>query len=190
MPCERRNFDDILEPLIYWDTTYAIAFFEESAPFHDECVAFERRLRSGAVLSVSSDFTHNELAFHIFKTALTEEGDRTGRYWLQVKRDNPHLLLATMFASLSGYFVNHPTIKARCDELDCLTFQISIGEGVKQRAFALMQRYPLLPTDAYHIATAMESDVTAFVTLDSDFLQVDGIIVYTCIPNPQNQQEA
>jgi predicted nucleic acid-binding protein len=179
MPCERRNFDDVLEPLIYWDTTYAIAFFEEKALFHDECVDFERRLRNESVLSVSSDFTHNELAFHIFKTALTEEGDRTGRYWLQVKQDNPRLLLATI-----------PTVKARRDELDYLTFQISIGEGVKQRAFALMQRYPLLPTDAYHIATALESDVTAFVTLDNDFLQVDGIIVYTCIPNPQNRQEA
>ena len=44
-----------------------------------------------------------------------------------------------------------------------------------------MRRYPLLPTDAYHIATALESDVAAFATLDTDFLQVDGIIVYTCI---------
>ncbi len=174
MLCECRNFDDVLEPLIYWDTTYAIAFFEENALFHDECVDFERRLRSESVLSVSSDFTHNELAFHIFKTVLTEEGNRTGQHWLQIKQDNPHLLLVTM-----------PTIKARCDELDCLTFQLSIGEDVKPRAFTLMRHYPLFPTDAYHIATAMESDVTAFVTLDSDFLQVDGIIVYTCVPNPR-----
>ncbi len=172
MPAERRNFDDALESLIYWDATYAIAFFEENALFHDECVNFERRLRSKSVLSVSSDFTHNELAFHIFKTALTEEANRTGQHWMQVKRDNPHLLLATM-----------PTVGTRCDELDSLTFRLPVDESVKPRAFALMQRYPLLPTDAYHIATALESDVTAFVTLDRDFLQVDGIIVYTCVPD-------
>ena len=40
----------------------------------------------------------------------------------------------------------------------------------------------LLPTDAFHIATALESKVNAFVTLDRDFLAVDGIIVYTCLP--------
>jgi predicted nucleic acid-binding protein len=44
-----------------------------------------------------------------------------------------------------------------------------------------MRHYPLLPTDAYHIATALESGVAAFATMDTDFIQVDGIIVYTCI---------
>jgi predicted nucleic acid-binding protein len=41
-----------------------------------------------------------------------------------------------------------------------------------------------LPTDAYHIAIALEAGVNAFVTLDMDFLRVDGLVVYTCVPNP------
>jgi predicted nucleic acid-binding protein len=40
----------------------------------------------------------------------------------------------------------------------------------------------LLPTDAYHIAVGLESGVKAFATLDPDFLRVDEIIVYTCLP--------
>jgi len=171
MSAERRNFNDFLEPLIYWDATFAIAFFEEDAQFHIQCVDFERRLRGEGILSLSSDFTYNELAFHILKSALTVAGERTGRYWLDVKRENPELLLATM-----------PTVEARLAETDRLTLQLPIGEGVKPCAFALMREYPLLPTDAYHIATALEADVTAFATLDADFLQVDGIVVYTCIP--------
>lgn len=171
MPAEYRTFDDLVEPLVYWDTTFAIAYIENTATFHDECRWFADRQERESILSVSSDFVHNEVAFHILKTALTAEGNRTGRHWLDVKRENPELLLATM-----------PTVEARREELDRITLQLPIGEGVKSRAFGLMQRYPLLPTDAYHIATALESGVTTFATLDADFFQVDGIIVYTCLP--------
>ncbi len=57
-----------------------------------------------------------------------------------------------------------------------------VTEQVRERAFALMETYGLLPTDAYHIAIGLESGVTAFASLDIDFLRVDGIIVYTCLP--------
>jgi predicted nucleic acid-binding protein len=45
-----------------------------------------------------------------------------------------------------------------------------------------MQSYSILPTDAFHIATALSHGVTTFATLDEDFLRVDGITVYTCLP--------
>ena len=170
MPAQRHTFDSAVEGLIYWDTTFTIAFFEDIHRYHRECLDFARRLERESVLSLSSDFTQNELAFHIMKSALTVGGERTGRYWLDVKRENPELLLATI-----------PIVEARRVELDRLTLQLPIGESVKPHAFALMRRYPLLPTDAYHIATALESGVTAFATLDADFLQVDGTIVYTCV---------
>jgi hypothetical protein len=60
----------LLEPLVYWDTTFAIAYIEDTALFHDECRCFADRLERESILSVSSDFVHNEVAFHIFKTAL------------------------------------------------------------------------------------------------------------------------
>lgn len=45
-----------------------------------------------------------------------------------------------------------------------------------------MKDYALLPTDAYHIAIALDTDVNAFVSLNEDPLRVDDIIVYTCLP--------
>ncbi|MBM3238321.1 PIN domain-containing protein [Candidatus Poribacteria bacterium] len=36
--------------------------------------------------------------------------------------------------------------------------------------------------DAFHIATALSRGVTTFATLDENFLKVDGITVYTCLP--------
>ncbi len=54
--------------------------------------------------------------------------------------------------------------------------------AVQARAFDLMRQHALLPTDACHIAVALEAGINAFATLDEDFLRVDGIIVYTCLP--------
>jgi len=75
-----------------------------------------------------------------------------------------------------------PQVNANRTELDRLTLQLPLPETVKVRAFQLMQSHALLPTDAYHLATALEAGVNAFVSLDEDFLRVDGIIVYTCQP--------
>ncbi|MCS7193257.1 MAG: PIN domain-containing protein [Armatimonadetes bacterium] len=44
-----------------------------------------------------------------------------------------------------------------------------------------MRRYNLLPTDAYHVAVALDAGVNSFVSLDEDLLNVDSIIVYTCL---------
>ncbi len=64
--------------------------------------------------------------------------------------------------------------------LDAATLQIDTPTSVRARAFQLIKNFNLLPTDAYHIVVALEAGVNAFVTLDADFLRVDG--VYTCIP--------
>jgi len=65
--------------------------------------------------------------------------------------------------------------------LERTTLKLPISDAVMTRAFQLMEDFHLLPTDAFHIATALEANVTDFVTLDRDFLAVDGIIVYTCL---------
>jgi len=77
MPAQQCTFDSDLESLIYWDATFTIAFFEETYRYHRECLDFARRLERESVLSLSSDFTQNELAFHIIKSALTAEGELT-----------------------------------------------------------------------------------------------------------------
>ena len=75
-----------------------------------------------------------------------------------------------------------PDVEVKTNELNDLTLWLPTSEQVKEKAFQLMSDYSLLPTDAFHIAVALENGVNSFATLDEDFLSVDGIIVYTCLP--------
>jgi len=75
-----------------------------------------------------------------------------------------------------------PDVEQVKDELNDTALWISSSENVKEKAFQLMNNHSILPTDAFHIATALSHGVMAFATLDKDFLQVDGIKVYTCLP--------
>ena len=81
-------------------------------------------------------------------------------------------------------FINSamPDVLAKANELNDMTLWIPSNAEVKDKAFQLMQNYSILPTDAFHIATAISHSITSFVTLDKDFLRVDGITVYTCLP--------
>jgi predicted nucleic acid-binding protein len=170
MPAERRNFLSPLEPVVYLDSTYTIAYFDTTERFHAECNTFSQRLETESVLPVISDPVYNELAFHHLKSALVAEGQRLSKSWIWVKRNIPQVFTAAMVE-----------VKASKTQLERTTLRLSISDAVMTRAFQLMEDFHLLPTDAFHIATALEANVTAFVTLDRDFLAVDGIIVYTCL---------
>ena len=50
MPAERRFFLSSLEPVVYLDSTYTIAYFDTTERFHEECNAFRQRLETGSVL--------------------------------------------------------------------------------------------------------------------------------------------
>jgi predicted nucleic acid-binding protein len=171
MPAIRRNFHDVLESIVYLDSTVAIAAEDNHERFHAECDAFRQRIESRSILSVVSDFVYNEVAFHHIKSMLADEGQRQGKSWMWVKRNAPHVFDVAM--------INVQTSKA---EWERTTLRLSITDSVIVHAFQLMQDFHLLPTDAFHIATALESNVNVFATLDKDFLVVDGIIVYTCVP--------
>ncbi|MBM3237057.1 type II toxin-antitoxin system VapC family toxin [Candidatus Poribacteria bacterium] len=171
MPAECRNFRDPIEPILYLDATYAIATLDETEAYHSDCANFYERLESESVLSVVSDLVYNELAFHRIKAAMTIEGIRTNQHWLDVKRNRPNFIATIM-----------PDVESKKAELNCMVLKLSIGDAVTERAFQLMRNYSLLPTDAYHIAIALDAGVNCFVTLDRDFWRVDGIIVYTCLP--------
>lgn len=171
MAAEKRSFTDPLEPLIYWDASFAIAFIVFSEAYHDECIAFEARMRAEGSDPVASDFVYNELAFVIIRNALLEEARRTRQHWMEVKSARPDLVLTAI-----------PQVDAAKGELDRLTVYLPTTESVKERAFDLMRQYPLLPTNAYHLACSLEAGVNAFASLDEDLLLVDGIIVYTCVP--------
>jgi predicted nucleic acid-binding protein len=150
-----------------------VAFTVHEHLRHAECNDFALRLETEQSLAVASDFTYDELAFIIIRRRLAEEGRKLGLHWADAFKAQPDLLQLAV-----------PDWEPKIALLDAATLQVPIPLTVRTRAFQLIRDFNLLPTDAYHIAAALEAGVNAFVTLDEDFLRVDGIIVYTTIPPP------
>ncbi len=167
----KRTFDDPLEPLIYWDTSFVIAAFVPPEAWHAECNAFRVRLDTEGTVSVVSEFVYDETAFIRLRDLLTPEAFARGISWQALRRADPTAQQGVM---------SHVEFLRR--ELERQTIDLPLTAAVRVRAFQLMNDFNLLPTDAYHIAAAFETGVTAFASLDADFLNVDGIIVYTCLP--------
>ncbi len=166
---ERRNFLDALEPIVYLNSSFVIAHCDRGDPFHLECRDFFDRLQAEGVICVVRDFVYNEVAFYILRQALMSEAQRTGQRWEDVLRSAPHIFQTAM-----------NEVEAVKAEIDRSTFYLPTSEGAKDLAFTLMRQHNLLPTDAYHVAVALDAGVSAFVSLDEDLLAVDGIDVYTC----------
>ncbi len=209
MSAIKRTFSDPLEPIIYWDTSFALAALVTSEQWHAECHAFRLRLepipkfvcrqaRNGVecrwdatplrcvadyehfgdrllantgTLSVVSEFVYDEVAFVRLRDLLAAESIVRGIGWQTLRRADH-----TFYQSLM------PRVNALWSDLRASTVDLSLPPAVRARAFQLMNDFHLLPTDAYHIAAGLEAGVTAFVSLDADFLNVDGVIVYTCLP--------
>jgi predicted nucleic acid-binding protein len=167
----RRSFADRLEPLIYWDTTFALSVRIDTERFHAECVAFRNRLDAEGVVSVVSDFVYDELAFVLMKRSLLAEARRVGKRWMDIHNEHPEFL-ATVYHEIQ-------TIKT---DLEVATLKLTVSDAVTDKAFQLMRNFHLLPTDAYHSAVALDAGVNTFASLDEHFLRVDDIIVYTCLP--------
>ena len=170
MAAEKRDFAAPLEGLVYWDASFAVANLTDVHRFHVPCREFGDRFEAESSLAVISDFVLNEVAFLAVKGALVAEARRTGRRWLDVKRERPDALRAALAA-----------FAPKRAQLEAQALSLALPDTVTDRAFQLMHNFALLPTDAYHLATGLENGVEAFVTLDQDFLAVDDIIVYTCL---------
>ena len=164
---EKRNFHDALEPIIYLNSSFIIAHCDRGDPFHIDCRDFFDRLQAEGVICVVSDFVYNEVAFYILRQALMGEARRTGQRWEDVLRIAPHVFQEAM---------NRVEI-IRAD-LEQRTLALPVTETARDLAFTLMRQYNLLPTDAYHVAVALDAGVSALVSLDEDLLVVDGIVVY------------
>jgi len=164
---ERRNFHDALEPIVYLNSSFVIAHCDRGDPFNLECHDFFDRLQAEGVICIVSDFVYNEVAFYILRQALMREARRTGQRWEDVLRVAPHVFQEAM---------NRVEI-VRAD-LEQRTLALPVTETARDLAFTLMRQYNLLPTDAYHVAVALDAGVSAFVSLDEDLLAVDGIVVY------------
>ncbi|MFN4180854.1 MAG: type II toxin-antitoxin system VapC family toxin [Armatimonadota bacterium] len=167
---ERRNFHDVIEPMVYLNSSFIIAQCSVHDPFHHECEAFFLRLQMEGIICVVSDFTYNEVAFYTLRQALIREARRIGQRWEEVVKTVPHVFQTAV-----------DEVERIKTDLDQRTIALPITETARELAFSLMRRYNLLPTDAYHVAVALDAGVNAFVSLDEDLLNVDGIVVYTCL---------
>jgi predicted nucleic acid-binding protein len=183
MPATHRTFQEPeLSGFFYLETSFIgglyLPFSHTYRRFHHECVQFLQRLSLHPdVLCVTSGWTLNEAA-HLLQqrqllldcqayniqhgTSLTPE---------ELRQQNP-AILAHSYNELMR-------IRAHI-ERGCEIMAIP-NTGLTDAAFNLIRDFHLRPTDAYHIATARAYDITNFVSIDRDFLRVDGITVYTCL---------
>jgi predicted nucleic acid-binding protein len=171
MPADKRSFSEDITSLLYLDASFVIADLFEGARYHSACRAFADRLKAEGAVAVISDFVLDELAFWVVKQALLKEASESGQSWLQVKKSRPDLVTSA-----------HSQASVARQEIERHTIKLLLPDSATDRAFQLMHDHALLPTDAYHVAAALENEVPACVTLDEDFLAVDGLIVYTCLP--------
>jgi len=167
---ERRNFHDALEPIVYLNSSFVIALRARHDPFHRECREFFTRLQTEGIVCVVSDFVYNEVAFYILRRSLMREAIRMGQRWEDILRTVPQVFQTAM-----------DEVENVKTELDRGAIYLPTSESAKDIAFTLMRQSNLLPTDAYHVAVALDAGVNAFVSLDEDLLNVEGIVVYTCL---------
>jgi len=129
------------------------------------------------IIPVTSDWGLNESVHLVIQNCLRQETDayntqhHTNVSVAQFRRQTP-LIISRFLNEINNI---RQTIEAVCE---ILPTEIS----AKNLAFDIINRYYLLPTDAYHVAVAQSYGITSIATIDRDFLRVDGIEVFTCLP--------
>jgi predicted nucleic acid-binding protein len=172
-----------LAGLLYCDTSYLAGIYLPTSRtyqlFHPECAAFQQRLYAEPdVLCVTSDWALNEVIYLTQQEQLSRDCQQynalhgTTLTLETFRRQNP-AVLANSYQEI---------MRIRADiEIGCLMIAIP-DTHLTDAALNLIRDFHLRPTDAYHIATALMYDITTFVSIDRDFLRVNGITVYTCLP--------
>jgi len=167
---------------LYCDTSYLAGMYLPASRtyqrFHPECAIFQRRLYAATdALCVTSDWALNEVIYLIQQEQLARDCQQFnvlhGTYLNpeEFRRRNP--------AVLAHSWDEIVQIRAHINRA-CEIVAIP-NTGLTDTALDLIRDFHLRPTDAYHIATAQAYGITNFVSIDRDFLRVDGITVYTCL---------
>ncbi|MBI1927652.1 type II toxin-antitoxin system VapC family toxin [Candidatus Poribacteria bacterium] len=171
-----------LTGLFYCDTSYLVGMYLPTSQtyqrFHPDCAAFQQRLYAAPnVLGVTSDWALNEMIYLIQQEHLSRDCQQynalhgTSLTVETFRRQNPAML---------AHSWNEIVLIRAHIERACEIVAIP-STGLTNAALNLIHDFHLRPTDAYHIATAQAYDITNFVSLDRDFLRVDGITLYTCL---------
>lgn len=184
MPANHRMFNHPdLAGLFYCDTSYLAGMYLPDSRtyqrFHFECEAFQRRLYAAPdVICVTSDWAINEIIHLVQQEQLSRDCQQFNALHSthlnpeEFRRQDPSVL-AHSWAEIVRILAH---INRACEVITIPS------TGLTDAALDLIRAFHLRPTDAYHIATAQSYDIRNFVSIDRDFLRVDGITVYTCLP--------
>ena len=171
-----------LAGLLYCDTSYLAGMYLPDSRtyqrFHPECAAFQQRLYAAPdVLCVTSDWALNEVIHLIQQEQLARDCRQfnalhgTHLNLEEFRRRNPAVLAHSW----------NEIVRIRAHINRACEIAAIPNTGLTDAALNLIRDFHFRPTDAYHIATALMYDITTFVSIDRDFLRVNGITVYTCL---------
>ena len=177
MPALILDFHAPLPKRLYWDASFLVHATYPASRYHQECYEFLDRLNGAeATRSYVSTLALDEAIFALVRLKVAEDHPDRG-FW-DVYRENPHVIQPHL-----------PELRALVDRLySGARIQVAGTEpGFVPRALNDMEDYALLPRDALHLATMSRYDVDHMVTIDADFLSVDGLRIYTCNPKILSQ---
>jgi predicted nucleic acid-binding protein len=166
-PANQHLFDE--EPLpaaVVLDSDFVISVLHENEEFHERCVAFASRIRNSSV--------------PVIHTSLLRVDFWNG--WRQaVRRRGLPPELTEQIDENTDEQSRREAVFRRGDQLlrDFLsgfnTYILDLSEELLDAALMLIARYNLRPHDGCLAATAYRSGLNVIVSLDADFLKVDGL---------------
>ena len=192
LSARRHSFTDPVDSSVFYcDSSFVLNVITHirntNERFKTECSDFLKKLvdrtPDGLVL-VTSDFAIDEILYKIAQhdlESLLPCPHPTAGYMLQ----KPTQLCKVMPGSMAHC---SDKIDAFCNFIDNIPFLVLSPNDMKDwvgqiylEATRLVKTYHLWSGDAFHIATGMAAGVNCFVAVDSDWLRVDEIELYTCL---------
>lgn len=165
------SFQDPPPELAYLDPSFLLNVLVAESTYHAECVAFAARLEAARTILVLSNLGLDEIWFVLLRIqAVQEQGERG---WLAFLKDRPE--------KVKEYTYRLEEVTLQVLELPSLLL-VELTASQSLRALNLMSRFGILPRDALHTATALETGIDAIITTDADFARIDGLKLYTCNP--------
>jgi len=165
------SFQDEVPEIAYLDPSFPFNVLVADASWHTECMAFAQRLEEAGTILVLSNLGLDEVWFVLLRVQAVQEQGARG--WLDFLRNNPDRVQA--------YTRRLEEATLPILEIPNLLL-VELPANQSLQALGLMARYGLLPRDALHVATALQTGLDAIITTDADFGRVDVLRLWTCNP--------
>lgn len=179
MAAKIHGLTDPLPPKLYWDASFLVNFSYDAARYFQQCADFLARLDERSTISYVSTLAMDEACFVLLQLKI-EEDYRAAKFW-------------------DVYNADPGAIEQYVDDLQQLTEEIGTHRQIEligtEPFFAFeslshMRAFHFLPRDAYHLATMRHYGIDSLVTLDTDFVVVPGIEIFTCDPTILQQSQS